>query len=42
VDKCRKEVPPMETIGPDHRTACWRWKDVEPLVNVSKPAGVMA
>ncbi|WP_297106191.1 ABC transporter ATP-binding protein [uncultured Devosia sp.] len=42
VDKCRKEVPPLETIGPDHRTACWRWKDVEPLVNVSAPSGEMA
>ncbi|WP_375597888.1 ABC transporter ATP-binding protein [Devosia sp. Naph2] len=42
VDKCRKEVPPMQVVGPDHRTACWRWKDVEPLVNVSAPAGVMA
>ena len=42
VDKCRKEVPPMEVVGPDHRTACWRWQDVEPLVNVAAPAGVMA
>ncbi|SMQ61756.1 peptide/nickel transport system ATP-binding protein [Devosia lucknowensis] len=42
IDKCRKEVPPMEVVGPDHRTACWRWRDVEPLVNATKPAGVMA
>jgi peptide/nickel transport system ATP-binding protein len=42
VDKCRKEVPPMEVVGPDHRTACWRWQDVKPLVNVAAPAGVMA
>ncbi|GLQ10162.1 peptide ABC transporter ATP-binding protein [Devosia yakushimensis] len=32
IDKCKSEVPPMETVGKDHRTACWRWKDVEPLV----------
>ncbi|WP_172124041.1 MULTISPECIES: ABC transporter ATP-binding protein [unclassified Devosia] len=32
VDKCRQEAPPLETVAPDHRTACWRWRDVEPLV----------
>lgn len=42
VDKCRKEVPPMEQVGPDHRTACWRWQDVKPLVNASAPSGVLA
>ncbi len=42
VDKCRKKVPPMEVVGPEHRSACWRWKDVEPLVNSAAPAGVMA
>ncbi len=42
VDKCKKEVPPMETVGPDHRTACWRWKDVEPLVGSAAPAGELA
>jgi peptide/nickel transport system ATP-binding protein len=42
VDKCKKDVPPMEVVGPDHRTACWRWKDVEPLVKVTQKAGVMA
>ncbi len=42
VDQCRKEVPPMEVVGPEHRSACWRWKDVEPLVNSAAPAGVMA
>ncbi|MBJ3785256.1 ABC transporter ATP-binding protein [Devosia sediminis] len=42
IDICRKEVPPLETIGPDHRTACWRWRDVAPLVHATQPAGVMA
>ncbi|OAM79275.1 ABC transporter ATP-binding protein [Devosia elaeis] len=42
VDKCRKEVPPLETVAPDHRSACWRWQDVEPLVNAAAPAGEMA
>ena len=31
VDKCRTEVPPLETVATDHRTACWRWRDVVPL-----------
>ncbi|PXA88372.1 ABC transporter ATP-binding protein [Nostoc sp. 3335mG] len=42
VEKCRQEVPPMEQVGPDHRTACWRWQDVKPLVDASAPSGVMA
>ncbi|WEJ57502.1 ABC transporter ATP-binding protein [Devosia sp. FJ2-5-3] len=42
VDKCKKDVPPMETVGPEHRTACWRWRDVEPLVKAAAPHGVMA
>ena len=32
IQKCREQVPPLETVAPDHRTACWRWRDVEPLV----------
>ena len=31
VDKCRREVPPLETVGPDQRSACWRWRDVQPI-----------
>ncbi|MEP7241054.1 MAG: ABC transporter ATP-binding protein [Devosia sp.] len=31
IDKCRTDVPPLETIAPGRRTACWRWRDVEPL-----------
>jgi|TARA_R110000868_G_scaffold30359_4_gene112469 peptide/nickel transport system ATP-binding protein len=42
VDKCRTEVPPLETVGPDHRTACWRWQDVEPLVKPQALQGAMA
>ncbi|KQN72326.1 MULTISPECIES: ABC transporter ATP-binding protein [unclassified Devosia] len=42
VDKCRQEVPPLETVDVDHRTACWRWQDVKPLVGSAHPAGVMA
>jgi peptide/nickel transport system ATP-binding protein len=32
VSKCKTDVPPLEAVAPDHRTACWRWKDVQPLV----------
>ncbi|MFC3704674.1 ABC transporter ATP-binding protein [Devosia honganensis] len=42
VDKCRKEAPPLETVGPDQRSACWRWRDVEPLVGAGPAAGVTA
>ena len=31
IDICRSEVPPLETVAAGHRTACWRWRDVEPL-----------
>ena len=28
IDKCATEVPPLETVGLDHRSACWRVADV--------------
>ncbi|MEX0627650.1 MAG: ABC transporter ATP-binding protein [Cucumibacter sp.] len=31
IDICKKEVPPLEEVVPGHRSACWRWRDVEPL-----------
>ncbi len=42
IDKCRQQVPPLETVAPDHRTACWRWREVTLLVDASAPAGVPA
>ena len=42
IDKCRTDVPPLETVAPDHRTACWRWQDVQPLVSPHAAHGVMA
>ena len=42
VDKCKTDVPPLQTVGPDHRTACWRWQDVKPLVAPQALHGVMA
>lgn len=32
-DKCKYEVPPLEPIAPDHRSACWHAEDVEPFHN---------
>ena len=31
IDKCRTDVPPLETVAAGHRTACWRAGDVVPL-----------
>ena len=36
VDKCRTEVPPLISVANDHRSACWRWQDVQPLVAPQK------
>ncbi|HEV7344679.1 MAG TPA: ABC transporter ATP-binding protein [Devosia sp.] len=36
IDKCKAEVPPLMTVANDHRSACWRWQDVEPLVAPQK------
>ena len=38
IDKCRTEVPPLETVGADHRSACWRSAEVEPLTPASRRA----
>jgi peptide/nickel transport system ATP-binding protein len=42
IDKCKTDVPPLQTVAPDHRTACWRWQDVQPLVSPHAAHGVMA
>ena len=42
VEKCRGSAPPLETVARDHRTACWRWQDVKPLVGNAHRAGVPA
>jgi peptide/nickel transport system ATP-binding protein len=42
IEKCGKTAPPLETIAPGHRTACWRWRDVEPLVAPHLAQGVPA
>jgi peptide/nickel transport system ATP-binding protein len=35
IDKCTSEVPPLESVGPDHRSACWRSADVRPLTHLA-------
>ena len=31
IERCRSEAPPLETVAADHRAACWRSAEVEPL-----------
>jgi peptide/nickel transport system ATP-binding protein len=42
IDKCKTEVPPLVSVGTDHRSACWRAADVEPLVPGHTRVGVAA
>ncbi len=42
IDKCKAEVPPLETVGPNHRAACWRWQEVKPLIDHPGRAGAPA
>ena len=42
IDKCKTEVPPLIPVANDHRSACWRWQDVEPLVKPHQANRVMA
>ena len=36
VEKCTTEVPPLESVGLDHRSACWRSVDVRPLTRIGR------
>ena len=31
IDKCTSEAPPLVTLAPGHRSACWRSDDVTPI-----------
>jgi peptide/nickel transport system ATP-binding protein len=42
IDKCRVESPPLEMVAPGHRSACWRWSEVEPLAPVGRTAEALA
>ncbi|HEV2514132.1 MAG TPA: ABC transporter ATP-binding protein [Devosia sp.] len=42
IDKCKTEAPPLVAVGPDHRSACWRADDVEPLIKGHDRVGVSA
>jgi len=42
IDKCRVAAPPLETVVPTQRSACWRWRDVEPGARHSTIEGVHA
>ena len=28
-DRCKREEPRLEKVGPDHEAACWHWQEVE-------------
>ncbi|PYE82461.1 ABC transporter ATP-binding protein [Pseudoroseicyclus aestuarii] len=32
IERCAREVPPLEAVGQRHRSACWRAEDVRPLL----------
>lgn len=40
IEKCRTEVPPLATIGEEHRSACWRADEVRPVLDADVPLGV--
>jgi peptide/nickel transport system ATP-binding protein len=40
VDKCTTEVPPLESVGFEHRSACWRSAEVRPLARLELQAEV--
>jgi peptide/nickel transport system ATP-binding protein len=35
IDKCKTEAPPLETVGVDHRVACWRSADEVPVERIA-------
>ncbi len=37
IEKCKSEVPPLVTIGEEHRSACWRTEDVRPVLDADMP-----
>ena len=39
IDKCRTEVPPLATVGEEHRSACWRADEVRPVLDADMPIG---
>jgi peptide/nickel transport system ATP-binding protein len=34
IEKCTTDVPPLEPVGLEHRSACWRSVDVRPLARI--------
>jgi peptide/nickel transport system ATP-binding protein len=37
IEKCRTEVPPLAVVGEEHRSACWRWDEVRPVLDTDAP-----
>ena len=42
IEQCRVAAPPLEVVGPDQRSACWRWRDVAPLTTTTNDDAVRA
>lgn len=38
IDKCKRQAPPLETVGDTHRSACWRASEVEPIIDFADEA----
>jgi peptide/nickel transport system ATP-binding protein len=38
IDKCKREAPPLSSVGDQHRSACWRANEVEPIVEIADEA----
>jgi oligopeptide/dipeptide ABC transporter ATP-binding protein len=30
-EHCRRDMPPLATVAEEHRSACWRWRDLDAL-----------
>ncbi|MEZ4677749.1 MAG: ABC transporter ATP-binding protein [Caldilineaceae bacterium] len=42
-DKCWQENPPLEVVEPNHKTACWNWRDlVDIKIHVSETSEAVA
>jgi peptide/nickel transport system ATP-binding protein len=42
IEKCKTEVPPLEPVGLDHRSACWRSADVPPISQIASEETAVA
>ena len=36
VERCKEEVPPLLSVGPEHEAACWEWENVAKASSAAK------